>query len=177
MENLINLVDLFLIGFVGLIVSAFYSYYGRKREDEKFFRELFREFNSRYDALNDTLVEMEKNNVTYEELEAAKDEVMLNYRKKVIDFFNLCAEEYYWFSRGRIYDKIWNSWHTGMTYWYNEVDAIKRLWDEKESKEYISYYLSQEPSGFFPKDKKVTTANKNAKADESQNITHISSSK
>lgn len=137
-----------IIGFSALGVSWFYSYRTAKLEGDKMMKELFTEFNQRYSRLNDYLAYLEKQGWTLQELELANNK---DYRNAVIDFFNLCAEEYYWYKKGRIDPKVWKAWHSGMNYWYNNVPIVKELW-ETEVREggTKSYYLNGE-EGFFIK--------------------------
>lgn len=70
------------------------------------------------------------------------DEISANNRSIIIDFFNLCAEEYFWHIRGRIDKKIGNSWQSGMNYWYNHTNPIVRdLWKEECKYGKVSYYI------------------------------------
>jgi hypothetical protein len=69
-------------------------------------KELFTEFNQRYDKLNDSLVSIEKEGLTFEDLNEKKNKI---YRQDVIDFFNPCAEEFYWNQKGRIDPKVWKA--------------------------------------------------------------------
>jgi hypothetical protein len=72
----------------------------------------------------------------------------MEYKNAVIDYFNLCAEEYFWFKKGRIDEKIWKSWQAGMKAWYKH-DSIKRLWKEETANGKMSYYLEKEEEFFI----------------------------
>lgn len=75
-------------------------------------------------------------------------------KQKVIDYFNLCAEEYFWFHhKNRIDPIVWKSWHKGMNYWYNNVPCIEQMWqDEIKANGEDSYYIGN-GDGFFVKNK------------------------
>jgi len=53
------------------------------------------------------------------------------------DYFNLCGEEYFWYTEGPIYTRIWLSWLFKMQEYY-AVPQIKELWEEELAKG--SYY-------------------------------------
>ena len=102
-------------------------------------KELFMEFNKRYDNINHRLYRIEKKCKSLKDLEnESKLESKLN------DFFNLCAEEYYWCKKGRIDEFIWHAWSDGMNDWYNGVEIIREAWDKEiEKRGCKSYYIKQ----------------------------------
>lgn len=135
-----------IIGGFGLLISNKYQQKNREISDDRMMKELFTEFNNRYDGLNDTLAFLEKQNWTLPELELGENQ---KYQDDVIDFFNLRAEEYYWYKKGRIDQKVWKARHSGMNYWVNEVEAVRELWEnELKANEKTSYYLEAN-EGFF----------------------------
>jgi hypothetical protein len=124
-----------LLGGVGVWATWYYSKQANKREDDRILKELFTEFNMRYDKLNNDLGRAVLKTEIEELDEKSKD--------AIIDYFNLCAEQYMWFKRGRIDEVIWKSWNAGMNYWYKQA-VIKQLWmDEIRTKNgKMSYYIS-----------------------------------
>ena len=56
----------------------------------------------------------------------------------IMDYLNLCAEEYFWYTRGRIDTEIWRAWRNGMENWL-QVPAIRTV-AVRESKLRDSYY-------------------------------------
>jgi len=124
-------------------LSRKYNESNKKIAEEKLEKELFKEFNERYDNLNEDLIEA-RDNYMYAD---KKDKLLLS--KSIIDYFNLCAEEYYWREKGRISDKIWFSWRTGMIFNYKSSTLIQELWDvECENEGYKSYYLTNKDELF-----------------------------
>ena len=113
-------------------------------------KELFSEFNNRYDVLNGYLEKITK----YESLEYLMDKKPNKYpflRNKLNDYFNLCAEEFYWYDNGRIDEHLWKSWEVGMNSWYNNHRIIQEAWKEEyESFGYQSFYLKKNEQ-FFKK--------------------------
>ena len=67
---------------------------------------MFVDFNKRYDSLNGELAI----------LKDPKIETPLAIREKLtlVDYFNLCAEEYLFHRRGYIHPEAWRAWTNGM---------------------------------------------------------------
>jgi hypothetical protein len=103
-------------------------------------KDLFDEFNRRYSELNNYLSEIEAMYPTTEKLNASENAMKL--KQAVQDYFNLCAEEFYWYyHKGRIDEIVWNSWHKGMLYWYG-VPGIREMWETKVGESgKQSYYI------------------------------------
>lgn len=135
-----------ILGVTGFGISVYYSKRTQKIANEKMMKELFTEFNQRYNELNNFLVEIEQKYPSLDKLKKAKSADNAEYgellKQKVIDYFSLCAEEFYWFHhKKRIDPLIWESWHSGMNYWY-KIPSIKALWEKEindNGKE--SYYI------------------------------------
>lgn len=90
---------------IGLIIGLSTIYFAARNyylEYDRMFKELFIEFNLRYNQYNDVL-------------ERIENETVLNLEEQKIlnDYFNLCAEEYMWFRRGRIPEYIYSNWLNG----------------------------------------------------------------
>jgi hypothetical protein len=63
-------------------------------------------------------------------------------RQVLMDYFNLCAEEYLYFNAGYIDTSVWKSWMRGMKA-YAAVPAIRGLWEkELQSGSYYGFSLS-----------------------------------
>ena len=91
------------------------------------FKELFSEFNERYNELNDCL-----NQIRSKDKIKGDDEAQI-----LFDYFNLCGEEYFYYKQRYIPPEVWESWLNGMKYFYND-SKIQKLWDEEL--ELNSYY-------------------------------------
>tara|TARA_R110002050_G_scaffold95172_3_gene198116 strand:- start:1671 stop:2177 length:507 start_codon:yes stop_codon:yes gene_type:complete len=111
-------------------------------------KELFGEFNKRYDTLNGYLEKITK----FDTLEHLMDKKPNRYyflRNKLNDYFNLCAEEYYWYKNGRIDEDLWQSWESGMNSWYNNHQIIREAWNEEyKSFGHQSFYLKKDEQFF-----------------------------
>lgn len=131
---------------IGLIAIRFTNKFSHKTDQfnkDSIFHQLFRDFNSRYSKVNFSLQELlEKSKDDSYTLQNLNDDAEL--RDKMMDYFNICAEELYWKKKGRIPDDVWNAWKIGMDSWYNEIPILQELWKEEISGEgYKSYYLNE----------------------------------
>jgi len=117
------------ITIVGSVFSFFFVIQKQASEDIRLFKELFVDFNKRYDMLNEKLNRIVDADPTSPLTEEEKD--ILN------DYFNLCSEEYLYFKQGFILPEVWRSWCNGI-YFFMENPRIKSMWaDEQKS---LSYY-------------------------------------
>lgn len=144
-----------LIGVFTLLITLIYNWRNYRLNHQKMEKELFVEFNKRYDELNDSLLMLEVS-MTIEDikntLSKTQNKTLYNV---VIDYFNLCSEQYYWQKKKRISPEIWNAWSTGMNFYYNNYPVVRELWKNEIDKEgFKSYYLKKDES-FFKEIKKV----------------------
>ena len=140
----ISLISSFIIGLSGIGATIYYSKNSTDRENDRIMLELFREFNARYDLLNGKLYSIIKDDNSVEQ-----KTLTLEDKNVLYDFFNLCAEEYFWYKKGRIDPKLWKSWNAGMNFWYSH-QVIKDLWLEemKTKNGKTSYYLEKDEEFF-----------------------------
>lgn len=104
----------------GGALSFIYFVQKQKLEELRLFKELFTEFNTRYDLLQDRLVPV----LLKTDGDLASDE-----RLAVYEYFNLCGEEYLFYRLGYIDPAAWIAWENGMrSYMVNP--RIARLWAE-----------------------------------------------
>ena len=99
----------------------------QKLAETSLFKELFIEFNRRYDVLNDRLYEI----VEAGDIRDRQD------RQTIVDYINLCAEEYLFFSEGYIHPEVWQSWCAGMLCYFDR-EPFKSVWDQEMTTS--SYY-------------------------------------
>ena len=97
-----------LISVVAIFLSNRYQKHTKKLANDKMMKELFTEFNQRYDAINNKLDVISK--LTIDQWNELSLKEQSEKEGVVIDFFNICAEEYHWHSEGRINGNIWASW-------------------------------------------------------------------
>ncbi|NOR44753.1 MAG: hypothetical protein GQ534_04135 [Candidatus Delongbacteria bacterium] len=134
-----------LLSLIGICITKYYLKHSKKISDDQMLKQLFTEFNQRYNELNDYLLEIELDKINLLD----DNDKSKAFRKKAIDYFNLCAEEYFWHKhKERIDPVIWKSWQEGIRYWF-DVPAIKSLWKEEiKNNGYLSYYLNDEDEFF-----------------------------
>lgn len=123
-------VTITLLTTLGGIIGFLYS---RHSQELQLFRELFREFNDRYDKLNEHLNEIR----CRPEREPLRDSDITILH----DYFNLCAEEHMYFAAGCIDVRVWRAWRNGMQYFANDPE-IRAIWlRELQSDSYYGFSL------------------------------------
>jgi hypothetical protein len=120
---------------VGGILLAMYSVQKQKLEETRLLKELFMEFTSRYDKLNEDLnriLSLEpKQELTKEDID-----VLYNY-------FNLCGEEYFYYQQGFIHPKVWKAWCNGIKIFCRN-EKIGKVWaEELKNDSYYGFQLSE----------------------------------
>lgn len=126
-----------LFPIIGGAVSLIYIVEKQQLDEALLFKQLFYDFNARYDKLN-------------EELNKIKDESVLGKEQInfLFDYFNLCGEEYLFYKNGYIYPEVWKSWVNGMKIYYDN-QKIKDIWDEElETNSYYGLNLKKEIKNF-----------------------------
>ncbi len=91
-----------LIPATAAYLSLIYFFQKQRLEELKVFKQLFTEFNNRYDDLNGKLYAIKQ------------EDEKVNFHETMDDYFNLCAEEYLFFTKGLILDEVWGSWCRGI---------------------------------------------------------------
>jgi hypothetical protein len=136
--------EILVMGFAAVGVTWFYSKRQHELSHDEFQRELFREFNHRYDDLNDELYAVLQFQDEMQELSLKKlKEKSPESISHLNDYLNLCAEEYFWFKKDRVDPAVWKAWKTGIDWWFNELEPLNELWEyEKKNGNYNSYYLN-----------------------------------
>jgi hypothetical protein len=118
-----------LLGLIGLMATFYFGYLKNRIEDDKVFKELFDSFSTKYDGkMNDLLNELRNTQ--------SKRPLTIEEKNLVIDYFNLCAEEYLWKKKKRINDDVWDAWKAGIednleisqigSLFLEEIDAPRR---------------------------------------------------
>lgn len=116
-----------IVAIMTILVSTFFFIQKQKLEELKMFMLLFEAFNGRYGSMNDDLNRIRSEN------KSLKDEDKL----KLVDYFNLCGEEYFYYKQRYIPPEVWEAWLNGMNFFYND-QRIQQFWDEELSLN--SYY-------------------------------------
>jgi hypothetical protein len=110
-----------LISIVGGVAGFVYFLYRQHLDDTKLFKELFTDFNTRYDALNDEL-----NAILFGPSDGS---LSPHEREHLFKYFNLCAEEYFFYEVGYIDRHVWESWYRGMGAFFKHP-RIQALWEQ-----------------------------------------------
>ena len=108
---------------IGVPVAFLVASQKQKTEELRLFKELFTEFNERYDRMNKRLYDIP---TEPEDLPLSPDE-----RNVLFDYFNLCGEEYLFYEQGYIYPRVWVAWRNGMQIFFFHNPRIKKLWVEE----------------------------------------------
>ena len=105
-----------LLGVIGSSIGASISYINYKISEDKLFKDLFSEFNQKYDCkFNEGL-----NKITDDTTIETLDSDLIN------DYLNFSAEEYLWYKKGRIPNDVWNAWEAGIKF-HLMKPAIKKF--------------------------------------------------
>lgn len=124
-----------VVACVGGVLSLSFFVQKQKLEELLLFKELFAQFNDRYDKMNEGLNHILNKNSTPTPAKAAEvpwsesDEDIAD-RNVLFNYFNLCGEEYLYYRLGYIFPEVWTAWHNGMMIFY-ENPRIQALWDQE----------------------------------------------
>lgn len=147
--SIITSVATIAAAFIIYLLSKGYYKHSKKIEQDRLMKELFKEFNERYDRINNKLDDI--SNISKSDWDKLDLDKKSGKKGVIIDFFNICAEEYYWYNEKRINLTIWKSWNKGMNDIYNRSEIIQKLWDSECNNDgYQSYYINAKDD-FFKK--------------------------
>lgn len=116
-----------LTGTGATILGFCYFVQQQKLAETELFHSLFSTFNARYNEMNGSLAD----------ILGTEGEITSSEKKKIVDYFNLCAEEYLFYKEGYIHPEAWTSWCRGML-WYLRRRAFRNVWNEEVETE--SFY-------------------------------------
>jgi cell shape-determining protein MreC len=120
---------------LGGLVSFYYFIQKQQLDELTLFKDLFDNFNSRYDSLNQSL------NTILQKDES--EPLMPEEISKLYDYFNLCGEEYLYYTLGYIYPEVWRAWRNGMIT-YLKHERIREQWlNEEKSNSYYGLTLTK----------------------------------
>lgn len=125
--------------FVGASAAFVHFLYSQHIEETRTFKELFTEFNRRYDSLNDVLNEIVGRPAPFEL--SARD------KRKLYDYFNLCAEEFYFYRTGYIPKEVWDSWRSGIRIFIQSPAILDLLGSEMKTGSYYGLTLAELQAG------------------------------
>jgi len=113
----------------------------QKLAETKMLKDLFTDFNERYDKLNDTLMEVcELDNAEpicgykcFLKCFQKGQTLTSKHYNAINDYFNLCSEEYYFYNEGYVPKKVWDCWKTGMKEIFSNR-FVREVWDAEFKK-------------------------------------------
>lgn len=134
---------------LGIFVSVgtiYFSLMKYRIENDRVFKDLFDSFNKRYTS--------EFNNLFMEVRDGNKQELNTKDKNIIIDYFNLSAEEFLWYERGRIPNKVWRSWRSGIleNLKLKQIREIYNLEMETEDGKKSYYGLEKELKSYLTKE-------------------------
>jgi hypothetical protein len=110
-----------LLAIEGGIITFALGVQKQRLDEVHLFNQLFTDFNERYDQKNEAM-NLIYNKPPESKLTDKEVETLFNY-------FNLCGEEYLYYTRGFIFPEVWCAWFNGMKFFRNN-QQIKQLWDK-----------------------------------------------
>ena len=115
----------------GTILSFCYFLQKQHLEETRLMKELITDFNKRYDALNGPLHKIL-------EKKGQEPKICSDERATIVDYFNLCAEEYLFYRLGYVEPCVWKAWDKGMRE-YAKDPRIQKVWEEEQSGSYYGF--------------------------------------
>jgi hypothetical protein len=138
-----------IVTFGGGLAGAYYFLQKQLLGELELFERLFADFNRRYAKMQDRLEELRSKGGPLSRADSALLQA----------YFNLCAEEYLYYSSRVIDSRVWRAWCRGMLQ-YLEVPHVAAFWAEEESGD--SYYgltlREIEAGAQFTRSRRATTA-------------------
>jgi len=125
--------DKLLLGLLGTVATLYFGSIKNRIENDKLFKELFQGFNEKYDSRFNDLINELKND---------KTRVLETFEKNlIIDYLNLCSEEFLWRSKNRIPSKVWNAWKAGIKE-NLKIKQVEEIYSEETDTKNgkVSYY-------------------------------------
>ncbi len=122
------------LSIIGAVAAFIHFLYSQHNKNTDIFITLFRDFNLRYDLLNNRLNKLfnKDTNTLFSQEE----------RNLLFDYFNLCAEEYLFFEAGYIDKDVWNSWLNGMRFFASNKQILDLWQGELKTNSYYGFSLS-----------------------------------
>jgi hypothetical protein len=112
----------FLVPVVAAAAGFAYFLYTQNLNETKLFADLFKQFNDRYEKLNGPLASLKSGP---EDQDLSGDQL-----RTLVDYFNLCAEEFLYYEAGFIDQHVWSAWKNGMKIFASDV-RIGKYWEKE----------------------------------------------
>jgi hypothetical protein len=111
------------IGAAGVVAGFVYFVQQQRLTELTVQYQLFAAFNARYDALDAAL-----NRIVEDGDGTAAANFTPEEREHLYRYFNLCAEEHFFFTQGLVHPTVWETWLAGMRWYYGRSERVRRLW-------------------------------------------------
>lgn len=129
----------FVLSVFGGLYTVVWAIIKYKLSKDKMVKDLFSDFNERYTGEMNDLFEELRNSKSVEPAKCAESLLMQN--NLIVDYFNLCAEEFYWYKKRRIPSFVWKNWENGIIENLKIYEVYKMLCKEdKRYKNGDTYY-------------------------------------
>ncbi len=134
-----NLLKTFVLSVLGGLYTVVWASIKYKLSKDKMVKDLFKDFNERYTGEMNDLFEELRNAKSVEIAKCAKS--LLRENNLIVDYFNLCSEEFYWYKKKRIPSFVWKNWENGIIENLKIEEVYKMLCKEdKRYKNGDTYY-------------------------------------
>ena len=123
----------------GAILSFFYFLQKQQLEETRLMRELITDFNRRYGVMHGELQRILKTG----QQECPAPRLTQDEEETLVEYFNLCAEEFLFYDLGYVEPRVFATWDKGMS----EYGKDQRIWEFwKRERQSDSYYGFEFPS-------------------------------
>ena len=123
----------------GAVLSFFYFLQKQQLEETRLMRELITDFNHRYGVMHGELQRILKTG----QQERPAPRLTQDEEETLIEYFNLCAEEFLFYDLGYVEPRVFATWDRGMS----EYGKDQRIWEFwKRERQSDSYYGFEFPS-------------------------------
>lgn len=125
------------------LILLMYTVVNLSKSRDEMFERLFNHFNTRFDEMNEDLNKIREGKFTENYSDTQKNaknksKVSKTEEEIILDYMNLCAEEYLWYKKCRIDPEVWKAWEEGMCY-YLDHSTFRKVYFGRAN-ENISYY-------------------------------------
>jgi hypothetical protein len=122
---------------IGSLATFVYFLYSQHHQDTRLFRELFTDFSKRFEELSKELINPIPMRTSTDTPPGDEQ------KRKLREYFDLCAEEHLFHEAGYIDERIWQAWCRGMVIFAKDAEILK-LWEkELDTGSYYGFSLDE----------------------------------
>lgn len=115
-----------ILSIVGFILGLIYFYQQHRLNIARLEFDLRKEFNSRFNTINDLLYDIINSNGPLSPTEI----------KTLNDYLDLCSEEFYYYKKGYVHRDLWNTWRNGMLFYFKNPRLSSHIVNELKNNDY-----------------------------------------